>query len=161
VAIVAVAHCENAVLIASLAKLALLNGSLRSLRCSPGAAVFVESDETTVSETSAPVLDAFRRILLQIGGANIAGADRACHPPTSSSLRDEKHVGSLLRSTAARDPGSIAPLARRAVGWLAAAVSPHTAMSAAGSCRKATYSWPCAETREAARRGSAANAIRA
>jgi hypothetical protein len=40
-------------------------------------AVFVESDETTVSQIS-PVLDAFRQLLLQIGGANIAGADRAC-----------------------------------------------------------------------------------
>jgi hypothetical protein len=36
-------------LIASLAKLAVSNGSLRSLRCSLEAAVFVESDETTVS----------------------------------------------------------------------------------------------------------------
>jgi hypothetical protein len=34
----------------SLAKLALSDGSLRSLRCSPGAAVFVESNETTVAE---------------------------------------------------------------------------------------------------------------
>jgi hypothetical protein len=32
-------------------------------------------------------------------------ADRAGKPPTLSSLADEKHVGSLLRSTAARDPG--------------------------------------------------------
>jgi hypothetical protein len=37
-------------LIASLAKLAVSDGSLRSLRCSPVAAVFVGSDETTVSE---------------------------------------------------------------------------------------------------------------
>jgi hypothetical protein len=35
-------------LIASLAKLALFDGSLRSLRCSLAAAVFVESDETSV-----------------------------------------------------------------------------------------------------------------
>ena len=27
--------------------------------------------------------DAFRRLLLQIGGANIAGADRAVRPPSS------------------------------------------------------------------------------
>jgi hypothetical protein len=52
------------------------DGSLRSVRGSPGAAVFVESDETTVSENQL-ILDAFRRLLLQIGGANIAGADRA------------------------------------------------------------------------------------
>jgi phage shock protein PspC (stress-responsive transcriptional regulator) len=32
-------------------------------------------------------------------------------PPTSSSLGDEKHVPSLLLSTAARDPVLIAPLA--------------------------------------------------
>jgi hypothetical protein len=31
-------------------------------------------------------------------------ADRAGKPPTLSSLADEKRVGSLLRSTAARDP---------------------------------------------------------
>jgi hypothetical protein len=32
-------------------------------------------------------------------------ADRAEQPAYSSSLADEKHVGSLLLSTAARDPG--------------------------------------------------------
>jgi hypothetical protein len=36
------------------------------------AAVFVESDETTSMEISS-ALDAFRQLLLQIGGANIAG----------------------------------------------------------------------------------------
>jgi hypothetical protein len=41
-----------------------------------GAAVFVVSDETTGVAESA-LFDAFRRLLLQIGGANIAGADRA------------------------------------------------------------------------------------
>jgi hypothetical protein len=46
---------------------------LRSLPCSPVAAVFVGSDETTVSETEL-CFEAFRRLLLQIGGANIAGA---------------------------------------------------------------------------------------
>jgi hypothetical protein len=76
-----------------------------------------------------PVLDAFRQLLLQIGGANIAGADRACQLPSSSSLGDEKHVPSLrafcsLRSlrlsTAARDPVLIAPLAcARSIEWLA------------------------------------------
>jgi len=38
------------VCIACLAKLALFDGSLRSLRCSRGAAVFVESDETALFE---------------------------------------------------------------------------------------------------------------
>jgi hypothetical protein len=33
------------------------------------------------------------------------GADRALNPPTSSLLADEKRVGSLLLSTAERDPG--------------------------------------------------------
>jgi hypothetical protein len=32
-------------------------------------------------------------------------AHRAQNPPTSSSLADERRVGSLLLSTAARDPG--------------------------------------------------------
>jgi hypothetical protein len=68
----------------------------RSARCDVRwvAAVFVESDETIVSQISS-VLDAFRRLLLQIGGANIAGADRASWPPTSSSFRDEQRVPSL------------------------------------------------------------------
>jgi hypothetical protein len=50
----------------------------RSARCDVrrGAAVFVGSDETTVSQNRL-CFDAFRRLLLQIGGANIAGADRA------------------------------------------------------------------------------------
>ena len=91
------------VLIAPLTAFALSHCSLRSLRCSLEAAVFAESDETIVSLISS-VLDAFRQLLLQIGGANIAGADRAGKPPTLSSLADEKRAGSLLRSTAARDP---------------------------------------------------------
>ncbi|HVD17199.1 MAG TPA: hypothetical protein VNC63_00795 [Propionibacteriaceae bacterium] len=41
-----------------------------------GAAVFVESDETIAGKISSD-LDGFRRLLLHIGGANIAGADRA------------------------------------------------------------------------------------
>ena len=67
------------VLIASLAKLALSNGSLRSLRCSLGAAVFVEADKRLFQRTSS-ALDAFRRLLLQIGGANIAGRDPGLIP---------------------------------------------------------------------------------
>jgi hypothetical protein len=41
------------------------------------AAVFVGSDETILLGKVGSVLDAFRRLLLQIGGANIASADRA------------------------------------------------------------------------------------
>jgi hypothetical protein len=41
-----------------------------------GAAVFVGSDETTIHEISS-VVDGSRRLLLQIGGANITSADRA------------------------------------------------------------------------------------
>ena len=48
--------------------------------------------------------DEIRRLLLRIGGANIAPRGSRRKPPTLSSLADEKHVGSLLRSTAARDP---------------------------------------------------------
>ena len=51
-------------------------GLLRSLRCSPEAAVFVGSDKRSCWKISS-VLEAFRRLLLQIGGANIAGVDRA------------------------------------------------------------------------------------
>jgi hypothetical protein len=68
-----------------------------------GAAVFVESDETAISEES-PLSDAFRRLLLQIGGANIASADRTWSPPTSSSLADDNACCSFLLSTAERDP---------------------------------------------------------
>ena len=57
--------------------------------------------------------DAFRRPLPQIGGANIAGADRAWQPLTSSSLGDEKRVPSLLLSRASRDPVS----AKRQDAW--------------------------------------------
>jgi leucyl/phenylalanyl-tRNA--protein transferase len=96
------------VLIAPLAALAV---SDRSLRCSPGSRPFVESDETTLSEGQL-VLGGFRRILLQIGGANIASADRASQRPTSPSLGDEKHVPSVLLSTAARDPYLYARSAR-------------------------------------------------
>jgi hypothetical protein len=63
--------------IASLAKLAVFNCSLRSLRCSPGAAVFVGSDETIRVAENALFSEVFRRLLLQSCGANIAGADRA------------------------------------------------------------------------------------
>jgi hypothetical protein len=90
-------------LIASLARLAVSNGSLRSLRCSPEAAVFVGSDEMIVSENQL-CLEAFRRLLLQIGGANIACADRALEAAYFVVARGRKRVPSLLLSTAARDP---------------------------------------------------------
>jgi hypothetical protein len=61
------------------------------------------------------VLHSCRRLRLQIGGANIAGADRVLRPPTLSSLRDEELVPSLLLGTATRDPGLIAALA--CLGW--------------------------------------------
>ena len=64
-------------LIASLAKLALSNGSLRSLRCSPGSRRLRRIRRNDPCRRISSVLDAFRRLLLQIGGANIAGADRA------------------------------------------------------------------------------------
>jgi hypothetical protein len=54
------------------------------------AAVFVGSDETVLRRRISFPRDAFRRLLLQIGGANIAGADHAWWPPTSSSLGDGK-----------------------------------------------------------------------
>jgi len=63
-------------LIASLVKLAVFNGSLRSLRCSPEAAGFVDPTKRSCRRISS-VLEAFRRLLLQTGGANIASADRA------------------------------------------------------------------------------------
>jgi hypothetical protein len=54
------------------------------------AAVFVEPDETTVSEDLLHSY-AFRRFLLQIGGANIAAARIApTSSPTSSSLADDE-----------------------------------------------------------------------
>jgi len=51
----------------------------RSARCDVRrvATVFVRSDETIVLDNQPLFLEAFRRLLLQIGGANIAGADRA------------------------------------------------------------------------------------
>jgi hypothetical protein len=82
----------------------------RSARCDVRyvAAVFVGSDETRSQQISS-VLDTFRPLLLQIGGANIAGADRAWQPPTSSSLAEEERLRSILLSTTARNPGLIAP----------------------------------------------------
>ena len=96
----------------------------RSARCDVrrGAAVFVGSDETAVSRISAG-LRFVRRLRLQIGGANIAGADRAFEPadfvPQLAagagarcaranllvSLGDERRVPSLLLSTAGARSG--------------------------------------------------------
>jgi hypothetical protein len=64
------------------------------------------------------VLDSFRRLRLQIGGANIAGADRAWRPLSSSLARSSQHGGApavrefAARSfvqTAAHDPSMISP----------------------------------------------------
>ena len=79
--------------------------------------------------------------------------DRAWSPPTSSSVADEKHVGSLLLSTPARDPPvsdcsarlrsqcSMARSARCDVRWVAAvfvgADGPEKRCSAISSCRSA------------------------
>jgi hypothetical protein len=98
-------------LIAPLAALAVSNCSLRSLRslcpiarsarCDVrwGAAVFVGSDETIVSQIDS-VFDAFRRLLLQIGGANIAGADRVFGAAYFVVSRGRKSV--FPRSSSAR-----------------------------------------------------------
>jgi hypothetical protein len=67
----------------------------RSLRCSPGAAVFVESDETTrIGNHSALV--SFRRLLLQIGGANIAGRGSRFEAAELVVVRGRKRVPSLV-----------------------------------------------------------------
>jgi hypothetical protein len=63
-------------LIAPLAAARCAYGSLRSLRCSLGSRRLRRSDETIVSDGSL-CFEAFRRLRLQIGCANIAGADRA------------------------------------------------------------------------------------
>jgi hypothetical protein len=63
----------------------------------------------------------FRHLLLQIGGGNIS------KPSTSSSLADEMHVGSLLLSTAARDPRL----------WLLAPLAAHHSVGS-GLCRLAS-----------------------
>src|SRR5215217_9076705 len=53
-------------------------------------------------------LEAFRQLLLQIGGANIAGADRAVWPLPSSLTRSLQLLARSSR-TAARDPNSHQP----------------------------------------------------
>jgi hypothetical protein len=50
-------------------------------------------------------LPAFRRLLLQSGGANIARADRALEAADFVVARRRKRVGSLVLSAAVRDPG--------------------------------------------------------
>jgi hypothetical protein len=51
-----------------------------------GAAVFVGSDETMIALENQPRIEALRRLLMRLGGANIASADRA------SELRRAQHV---------------------------------------------------------------------
>jgi len=62
--------------IASLGKLAVSNRSLRSLRCSLGSRRLRQIRRNHCGGESA-LFRWFRRLLLQIGAANIAGADRA------------------------------------------------------------------------------------
>jgi hypothetical protein len=90
------------------------------------AAVFVESDET-IRRSVSSFIDAFRRLVLQIGGANIASADRALKAAAfltrsqPAVLRKPACYGGWLRArssrTAARDPCLIAPLAASADRW--------------------------------------------
>ena len=69
-----------------------------------GAAVFVGADETIVSEDQL-LLDAFRQLLLQIGGANIASADRAVEPAYFVVARRRKSVSARFSSARrGRDP---------------------------------------------------------
>jgi hypothetical protein len=77
----------------------------RSARCDVrwGAAVFVASDETSAQLD----LDAVRRLLLQIGGANIAARIALGCRLLRRRSQTIKRVSSLLLSTAARDPGQI------------------------------------------------------
>jgi hypothetical protein len=65
---------------------------------------------------SAHFSDAFRRLLLQIGGASIASVDRADEPLSSASLGDGKRVSSLVLRSAARDPVQI--LDRNVRNWI-------------------------------------------
>jgi hypothetical protein len=93
-----------------------------SARCDVrwGAAVFVGSDKTTIDETTL-FSTGFVGSSCRSGGVNIASAERACWPPTSShssplglvlaslaqfdrSFGTKRRVSSLLLSTAARDP---------------------------------------------------------
>jgi hypothetical protein len=99
-------------LIAPLAALAVSNGSLRSLRCSPDSRRLRPNPTKWLCRRVSSVLGCVSSAPLQIGGANIAGADRALDAAYfRPSLGDEKRVPSLLLSTAARDPSLIAPLA--------------------------------------------------
>jgi hypothetical protein len=92
------------------------------------------------------VLDSFRRLLLQIGGANIAGAERAGKPPSSLSLGDEKRVPSLRLSTAARDPGLDCLAHWRSLRAVNQGVFPHKAMNAARTGHiRSSYAALCGE----------------
>jgi hypothetical protein len=73
------------------------------VRCSLGAAVFIRSDETTVPENEL-VLDAFPRLRLQIGGANIAAAIALGSRRLRRRSQRKERLRSLLLSAAARDP---------------------------------------------------------
>jgi|SRR5215211_5620457 len=93
---------------ASLAKLAVSNGSLRSLRCLPGSRRLRRIRRNDRGGAINSVFGAFRRLLLQIGGANIAARIALLKPPSSSSFTEEERLRFLLllllTTTAARDP---------------------------------------------------------
>ncbi len=59
-----------------------------------------ESDETTVSQNQLCFRDPFRRLRLQIGGANIAARIAPVNSPTRRRSQTIKRVCSLLLSTA-------------------------------------------------------------
>ena len=81
----------------SLAKLAVSDGSLRSLRCSLESRRLRRIRRNDMCCKGHSVFDAFHRLLLQIGGANIAGVDRAGKPLSPRSLADEERVCSFVR----------------------------------------------------------------
>jgi hypothetical protein len=61
---------------------------------------------------SALFSEAFRRLLLQSGGANISGADRAWQAAAFLTRSQTKNVSarSLVQDSGARDPGLLASL---------------------------------------------------
>src|SRR5215213_4935676 len=73
--------------------LAMSNGSLRSLRCSPGSRRLRPIRRNAWVGESPLFLRRF-----------IGFSCRSAAPPTSSSLGDERHIPSLLLSAPARDP---------------------------------------------------------
>jgi two-component system, OmpR family, response regulator len=69
-----------------------------------GAAYFVVARRRKACRLAAPQHGGARSGVRLLRSLRSLRADRAGEPPTLSLLADERHVGSLLRSTAARDP---------------------------------------------------------